>query len=184
MNLNWYVSVLNPLGKAFPVSETSLNKRFLTEKKQPSSKNSGRITLDVTPAFYAWNKAYNNLSQHFYFCVDNGTTFVEFGLKLNKRKYLNELVIGEINTNTTDPSILNNALGKLKAKCRWIPGISMLSCCLNDQQINATLIALQKKGFKKINRDIKFIVNPLNYSPELICDPSAWELYRRDIDTW
>ena len=184
MNLNWYVSVINPFGKLFAISELFLQKKFVTEKKHPSSKNSGRITLDVTPEFYVWNKAYNNLSQHFYYCVEAGTTFVEFGLKLNKRKYLNELVIGEINTNATDANVVKHAIGKLKAKCRWIPGISMLSCCLNDQHSNVVLIALKSKGFRKINRDIKFIVNPLNYPSTVICDPSAWELYRRDIDTW
>ena len=184
-NLNWYLKPVNPLGKLFPVSERGLSRVFASEKKYRRTLSQGGLVLHIDESFYAWNRDYNNLSRHFYFEFAEGDQVVEFALKLNKRKYFNELIVGEVNTNSRDPRFLERGLRRLRRRAMKAPGISVLSICINDQNTSsATPEAIARAGFRKINRDIKFIVNPLGRPANRFTDAAAWELYRRDIDTW
>ena len=184
-NLNWYIKIINPFGWLFSVSETKLKNVFLTEKKHINTFENNNMILNVDENFYNWNRKYNNLSKHFYFEFSEGEQHIEFSLKINKRKYINELIIGEVNTNTKDFTFIKQAFRKLKQRAAKLYGVSILSICMNDcNRNNPVLLALTELRYKKINRDIKFIVNNFKMDESQLLAPENWELYRRDLDTW
>jgi hypothetical protein len=184
-NLNWYIKVINPIGRLFPVSDAKLSKVFSTKKNQISTLKNNAIVLSIDEAFYTWNEAYNNLSKHYYFEYAELNQSIEFSLKINKRKYVNELIVGEVNTNSTDAKFIDKGIKKLINRSRRLIGVSMLSLCMNDHNSKNLFNALAiKAGFKKIDRDIKFVINNFKMNEEQLLMPENWELYRRDIDTW
>lgn len=186
LNLNWYVKVLNPLGKAFPVSERSLAKHFSETRKFSAAPDvKDQLSLNADAAFYTWNTSYNNLNRQFYFVHSNGKNTVEFALKLNKRKYFNELIVGEVNTDTDSVEFISDAFRQLRKRTRGILGVSILSICVNDSNPKqAVYVAMQQRGFRKIDRDIKFIYRNYTAPEQLLAEPKNWHLFRRDIDTW
>ncbi len=185
-NLNWYVKINNPIGKLFQLNDAVMAKVFNEYKKHIETFVSNkRNILKIDEAFYTWNRNYNNLGKHFYFDFNEGERMVEFSLKINKRKYLNELIIGEVNSNSDDIGFLLKAFNALRKRIRKILGISIVSVCLNDHDIdNPIFCAISKLKFKKIDRDIKFIVKNFRMDESDLVSPNAWQLFRRDIDTW
>jgi len=185
-NLNWYVKLNNPFGTFFKLGEHTLEKYFKTDKTYIDTFNfEKRNILNIDNSFYEWNKAYNNLSKHFYFSFSEGEKKIEFALKINKRKFLNELIIGEINTNSNDLAFIYTAIKKLRKQIRKIMGVTIISICLNDHDSNNIIFkTIVKSGFKKIDKDIKFIVNNFTMNEAELLAPQNWQLFRRDIDTW
>jgi hypothetical protein len=185
-NLCWHVKVVNPIGFLLPASNQKLARVFSPVKKHPDTDfQANEIILQTGEAFVQWNRAYNNQSQHFYFTYEKGGEWAEFALKLNKRKFLNELIVGEVNTNSQRTDFLSDAFRHLKKKVSLSSGISFLSICLNEQGPRASLLqALQANGFRKIEREIKFITRNFTMDAALLENPRAWTIYRRDVDTW
>jgi len=185
-NLNWYVKALNPFGILFSVTNEKLAGVFSTTKKYTRTySRESEIILGVDNEFYAWNEAYNNMTRHFYLNFDKKEDWIEFSVKLNKRKYFNELILGEINTNSDDPVFIKEALARLKKTASSVTGISFLSVCLNPNgQRKAITKAIEELRFRKINREVKFITKNFRLNETVINDPANWTLYRRDVDTW
>jgi hypothetical protein len=185
-NLNWYVKIINPIGVLFPLNDDSLAKKFNTDKKCidtffPDKRN----VLIIDQEFYSWNRKYNNLAKHFNFYFTEGENKVEFSLKINKRKYINELIVGEVNANTTELAFIEKGVKSLRRRIGKVPGVTIMSICLNDHDVgNPILHAIKELRFKKLDKDIKFIVNNFNMEDPDFLSPNNWQLFRRDIDTW
>jgi hypothetical protein len=185
-NVNWYVKINNPIGKLFKINENTLERIFSSDKKCIDTFFAdGRNVLKIDQEFYLWNKNYNNIGKHFYFYYADAENKVEFSLKINKRKYLNELIIGEVNANTVNLTFLAAGFKALDRRIRRIAGVSMISICLNDNDAtNPIYKSIIQCRFRKIDRDIKFIVNNFTMNEDELLAPQNWQLFRRDIDTW
>lgn len=184
-NMKWLLKIINPFGVLFKMSDDKIQRQLNRNKKYINTfAVPGQIILEIEENFYRWNERYNN-SNHYYFCFESGSNWVEFSLKFNRRQYLNELIIGEVNTNSTDITFLYNALKELRKKAFSLRFVSILSICINEKSRHDNIFnAIIRNGFKKINKEIKFITKNFTAPRELLNDSGAWTLYRRDVDTW
>lgn len=185
-SLPWHVSIVNPMGKLFVVNDKKLSGVFASAQKYfKAFPGNEQNTLATDESFCVWNTHYNNLTKRHYFVYEEGENCVEFGLKLTRRKYLNELIIGDVHTTVRDSVFITRAFRQLKRRARKIMGISILSFCYNPQVNNDPFAAaLKHTGFRMIEKDVKFIVNNFRLREKDLLDPKKWMLFRRDIDTW
>lgn len=185
-SLPWHVSIVNPIGKLFSVNDKKLGSVFATEQKYFTVfPGSDLNTLATDASFCKWNTDYNNLTKRYYFVYEEGENHIEFGLKLTRRKYLNELIIGDIHTSSRDAVFMANAFKQLKLRARRMFGVSILSFCYNPQvDSDPFAAALKCTGFRMIEKDVKFIVTNFRLNEKDLLDPRKWMLFRRDIDTW
>ena len=153
---------------------------------KPSSKQNlnDELRLSTENDFLEWRQSYA-ADQYYYFTFEESNKIITFSLKLSRRKkYLKELTIGDIRTNSNEKQFLLKAFDRLKEKALQTHCVTFLSCAINESsKINLTEI-LKAKGFKPFeNKKIYFILKPFVNIPEL-AQAKNWILYRSDIDTW
>ena len=182
-NLSWYLKLINPL--AFLFSKNRLIKNFEKEPKliNPfSSDNIFRLNFDKD--FQSWRSGFVDEKKYFYYNYTEGNLSITFGLKFNQRsKYFNELIIGEIRTNSYDSVFLKKAFKNLIKKSRLTLCVTALTIALNDTNNSSILNAIKSSSFIKTKKQIYFITKSYNNNSE-INEPSNWELFRSDIDSW
>ncbi len=185
LNLHWQVRFINPVSIL-----RSLNKQIVCHKlpfapltyqtRQPSAL--WRLSND--PEFTDWRNHYMKPTEYYGYSYAEGSKEMSFQMKIQVRKrVLKELVLGNIETNSGDPVFLRNGINSLCHKARSTGIISLVSFASNSQCKNGLSGHFAEAGFKTIDRRISFIVKPFS-TPELLLDPTRWELYRSDIDTW
>ena len=134
---------------------------------------------------FLWRKIYSPDNKFFETYVD-GNTVVQFELKYNVRRKtikINELIIGDIRTNTTDFYSIEKAFRQLLNKINRLPFVSIISVAVNPQsKFNLTKV-LNRMNFFSINKHIYFAIKNFTENTS-IENPKNWILYRSDIDTW
>ena len=183
LNLNWHVKIINPFGFLFSLKNCSAH--FQSEPVVLTDSilnNQFRLSSDAS--FEDWRNAYRNTIPTFFYNYSEGNKKITFYLKTNKRnKWLNELILGDIRSNTYEKEFITRALKKLRKKTFTCFSISIISIALNDHSNTIIQECLIKSGYRKIKKSIYFITKAFT-EKELVEDPKNWVLYRGDIDTW
>ncbi len=183
LDMQWYMNIINPFALFFPKNQSDLLRKF-TDTDKIIEESERRFHLAKSKDFIKWRKHYSQANQYYHFSFEEKNKKIIFELKLSTRKKLiHELTIGNIQTNTDDENFIFTGFDKLKSKVFSCGFISFLSIALNEKSSSPILNILHKSGYKKVNRQIHFIVKSFIDIPE-ITDPSCWILYRGDIDTW
>lgn len=181
LDLCWFIKVINPLSLAFGINEKKLNTIFSLSKTINSFENS-IIHLKNDNEFNNWRNNYS-LTSKYYFFYENKNDFIEFELSFKKRnKYVNELIIGNVVSNSSNRNFYKKAIKLLTNKTRKLGFITLLTFCSNTKS-NSKKSLLISSFFRKINKKIYFIIRPFKDEIHL-SEASNWELFRHDIDTW
>lgn len=185
-NLSWYVKPINVFSILFPFNTKKITTLFSETPQYITNKPNTKIELVKTQEFYNWHKSYNFSFNYYYFTVTKGQEYIEFCLKINiRKKIIKELIIGDINTNSSDQNFIQDAFKQLQKKALLTKFATLLSIAINDSNQNSVVLqTILSLGYKKIEKDIKFIYNNFNVDESLISKPENWILYRRDLDTW
>jgi len=186
LDINWYVKLINPMGFLFAINQQKLMATFESNySKTEYIPRKSHFVLDRNLLFKDWRSKYSNLSPTYYYIFEKKDNWFTCELKFQKRgKYINELIVGDVQTNSTnDESFVFEALAQLKKKARGLKFITILSFCCNEMYNDIVFSCVKKIGFFKIKNSIHFITK--NYKSNLdINKAENWVLYRRDIDTW
>ncbi|MFM2360049.1 MAG: hypothetical protein RLY16_2042 [Bacteroidota bacterium] len=183
-NLIWYLKMVNPL--AFLFDQQRLDQQF--EKaarpiKQSFFQNMFRLNRDE--AFEDWIHTTRKMNDYRYFTFSKGDSQINFVVKFNKRnKWINELVIGDIKTNSFDETFIKAAFKQLKSKAFWSCCISILTIAINENESGPFLRVIQKLGYNKSKWKIYFITKTMAETTFDFNQVNQWLLFRSDIDTW
>jgi|LakMenE01Jun11ns_1017448.scaffolds.fasta_scaffold9934758_2 GNAT superfamily N-acetyltransferase len=184
LNLQWYVKRSSFLSPLLSHTEKKLNHVFSSPDYLPSSSSAEIIRLHHSKDFCEWRKAYQKNTPYYQYVFKKGTSDeVRLTVKFQTRKkYLKEMVIGDLEYGNLDASVLKFAVAEL---CKAVTSkhlATFVSIALNPAD-EVLLKHVESIGFKKIEKKIYFIHKPIKDLPEL--DVAAhWKLYRSDIDTW
>jgi GNAT superfamily N-acetyltransferase len=183
LNLQWYISIINPLAFIFPV-----NIALLHFDKMPiritQTLSSDTFRLVYNKHFETWRSSFSDTSKYCFFNYSENGNQITFSLKINRRnKWINELIIGDIRSSTNDISFIKKAVSKLKRKAFSCFSVSVIMVAVNDHALVPINRILSSKNFFKIRKTIYFITKAF-INDAAINDPKKWELYRSDIDTW
>jgi GNAT superfamily N-acetyltransferase len=183
LNLNWYMKVINPFSIVRKLDFAKLSLEDTPEYMLGIPAWKG-FTLNCGPEFETWRKAYSKSNNYFYFHYDDGSYRVQFDLKVNLRGRLKELIVGRVRTDCDNLDFLKKAVKGLVKKVRRQHAFTFISVALNRRYFKPEiLMAFCQLGFKRINKEISFIVKDYRVG-ERVYKPELWELYRSDIDTW
>lgn len=187
LNIQWYVKVINPLAYLKSHNPAKFSHFAIKRKIQNNLKETSPVYLLNTPEFCKWRDAYKPYllqNEIYYFYYSNGADEIEFDLKLNNRKYICEMMVGDLKSSNYDPVFIRKGLKELTKAIRKTGRVSILSFALNDQCADTTLLhALKRSLFFKIKKDIFFITK--KYNPSVKIDSvSVWKIFRSDLDTW
>ncbi len=180
LNLVWYIKIINPLGFIFKLEKTE--HYFDSNPSINTFLGNNSFQLNKNDDFKNWRNYFSY--NHFYFNFNESDKFICFELKLNKRnRWFNELIIGDINTNSIDTKFLERAFSNLKKRALSMKSVSAITIAINEFNNDHIKNAINNSGFKRLERQINFIIKPMLFS-EKILRPENWTLYRGDLDTW
>jgi len=183
LNLKWHVKIINPLAFFRAIHIQKLQDTFNT-KGSLLNEQTVSIRLTKDQRFTKWRENYSENNKYFHFLHEKGTNTAYFILKISKRNaFINELIIGDMQLNSTNTDFIKEAFRELTAKVRSIPFITLLTIAINEANAHDLLPVLSDLGFLRINKSIFFMVKSFKDEPQ-IYDPKLWTLYRSDIDTW
>jgi hypothetical protein len=183
LNLNWYIKVISLFSIARKLDLLKISMEDSSECEPGVPVRNG-FSLDCGPEFETWRNTYSGGNNYFYFYYDDGRSCVQFDLKGNQRGRLKELIVGRVRTNCDNLSFMKKAVNALLKKVREQHTFTFVSVALNRRYSRSEiLLAFQQVGFKRINKEIFFIVKDYKVG-ERVYKPELWELYRSDIDTW
>ncbi len=183
LNLNWYLTIINPLGFIFSINKiTSSFDKSPEPIIQNTLPNTFRLVDEID--FEKWRSSFSDQSKYCFFNFAEHENKISFSLKINKRnKWFNELIIGDIRSSTNDHSFIKKSISKLKIRAFKNLGVTAITIALNEHSTSTVKDIITKKKFFKTKKSIYFITKSFNEGIE-INDPDKWELYRSDIDTW
>lgn len=183
-NLTWHIKIINPIGFLFKTKNITnyFDLDPIKGANITAEKDTFKLSNDIQ--FLKWRKEYSSKKQSFYFYYNESNNSILFELKFNKRnRWINEVIIGNINSNCEDDLFITKAFKSLKTKLRSTMCISILSIAINEQKADAITKAIRKSGFNKIKKQIYFIVKPMTFNDTSLTSKN-WAVYRGDIDTW
>jgi GNAT superfamily N-acetyltransferase len=185
LNLNWYIKPISffslfrkanydELQKIFPYKSVDLVKEPVMDM----------LKMATDKEFAEWRKTLYSKNKYYSFHFKNGEGELLLEMKLNiRKKYIKELIIGNLCSSNYDKSFLELALKSFVSRLRETKCIGMVSMALNRQGDVLLEKLLQQQGFRRIERKIYFCVKPFSEA-QLFKDPARWMIYRGDIDTW
>lgn len=184
LNLQWYVKRASLLSPLFSNSESRWLKYLEPSDYKPSQAPAGKVRLHHSKEFSDWRKSYQKATPYFQYVYGKGTADeVKITVKFQTRKkYLKEMVIGDIECAQPDKANVQLAISVL---CKWATKkhlATFVSVAINPADVMLTQ-QLDKVGFKKIDKKIYFIHKSFKDLPVLDV-PANWSLFRADIDTW
>jgi GNAT superfamily N-acetyltransferase len=181
LNVRWHLRIINPLAFLFNANKTKAH--FEQQPLQIKNTSPDKIRLSRDPDFLHWRKSYSS-GEYFYHSYSDENGKVCFHLKLYERKkWMRELIIGDVVTSSDDQQLLKNALKSLIKKTRKALAVTSLTIALNEKAEAKMLQCLSSLRFIRTAKEIYFILKSTN-KMEDISDPGKWILYRSDIDTW
>lgn len=181
-NLQWYLKTNCLLSVFFKPNHSILEQKFETIQKTDINGNANLIMISDENDFVSWRKGFYK-NQHYYFNYSNGTNTCQIGFKLNiRKKYLKELIIGQLNGNIDNLPFLEETLQSFLKQIKKIKFITFVSIAINTSNTKM-LSTLEKLKFKKTDKKIYFILKEMNKKISETDFPN-WVLLRGDIDTW
>ena len=172
-DLHWYMKIRNPLGFLFSWAYASHNRLSVSG---PFASEAFR--MENSREFLDWRQNFQK-DKYRIFSFRDGSGALEINHKVNKRKKIfNELIVGEVLTNSSDGKFITAAFKKYR---RWLffqLDISLVSFCTNNENESISKKIIDC-GLKRIDRKIFFITKFANHR-----NTEDWLLYRSDIDTW
>lgn len=183
LNIVWHVKFLNPFAFLFSVDGiTSKFDQQLKPVDQKTPANSYRLAKDA--AFENWINASRDQQPYCFFHYSEGENAVSFSLKTNKRnRWFNELIIGDIRTNSNDEAFIKKAFSKLSRKAFATLRVTALTIALNEDAAVPVFSVIKSLGYVGTKKSIYFITKSYGSNKD-IEDKQNWVLYRSDVDTW
>ncbi|UKN02815.1 GNAT family N-acetyltransferase [Paracrocinitomix mangrovi] len=183
LDLQWYVKPLGPVSIIRSIKEVKLGQFFRTEPLMIKESIQEQFRFNKTTEFIKWR---NKLSEntYYYFVFEDENEVCQFEVKINvRKKVINELIIGDIQSSYSSLEFLNLAFQALIKACKSLKFISIITIAVNNAASDELLDILREKKFKPLNKSVHFITHPVNWKGQLDLDES-WRLFRSDIDTW
>lgn len=185
LDLEWQIASASPLRSLLGDEKKKLARAFNKNSDASIRENASEwIRLSDEKDFLEWRKRYSATQHYFYHVYREQGKSVEFTLKPSRRKkYIRELIIGNVRTENNDPAFLKNAFRDLLSKVKASGAAAFVSFAYNPHCPAISAELLSQTGFKKIDKKIFFAVKTFteNHPAE---DPANWILFRSDIDTW
>jgi len=185
LDLYWYVKISNPLSLILPLNHGRLSRTFPFRRNQlAETTTADSFRLNKEPSFSEWQAAYQRNNRYYTHHYQEGTRAIHFSMKIQVRKFfIKELIIGDVIASEGNPEFVRRAFADLCKKAFSCGCISMISIALNRTDPSGLIQIIESLRFKGLNRKIYFIVKPFS-NPSYFLNPSFWQLYRSDIDTW
>jgi len=183
LDLTWHVRFLNPFSFLFhTVKKRNLFQTTEQPLEQAQWPNTFRLNRDEH--FKNWIRASRDTKNYFYFTYNEDNKIITFSLKENRRnRWINELVIGDIQTNCNEIKFLNKAFRKLIRKALLSLRYTGISIAINMDAPDNFPQVIKRNLFIPIDKKIYFITK--NYTGEYeVENKQSWILYRSDVDTW
>ncbi len=188
-NLEKYIKVIDPLPKTKPFDFSGLDlPTECASIDQPPAQQG--FVLNRNKDFNDWWASYSVFEKYYFYTFEDGSKRVVFEMKAEvehfKKVPIKILTIGRIQTNQDDVRILDAALKSLVKEVRRQKAFNFLYISLNPHQSNTNIFrAFKRRGFFKIqnNRKIYFLVKDYLVGAKAY-DPSLWEIYKSDKETW
>jgi GNAT superfamily N-acetyltransferase len=183
LNIVWYVKLLNPFAFLFSIDGiTSKFDQQLKPVEQKIPANSYRLAKDA--AFENWINASRDQQPYCFFHYNEGENAISFSLKTNQRnRWFNELIIGDIRTNSSDEAFIKKAFSKLSRKAFATLRVTALTIALNEDASVPVFSVIKSLGYAGTKKSIYFITKSYGRNKD-IEDKQNWVLYRSDVDTW
>lgn len=182
-NIQWKLKIINPLGFLFSHKDITASFDKIPEPVH-SYTPAGTYRLLRNDAFENWINASRDQEPYCFFHYREQNELVRFALKVYKRsRWMNELIIGDIRATSFNEALLQTAFQNLISKCRISFRVSVLTIALNEKGPTPIGAVLAATGFMNTNKSIYFITKSYTDDQD-ITNPSSWELYRSDVDTW
>ncbi len=183
----WYVRPIRPLSVVRGMRPHDRDFRFdrSPERVNPAYPTTG-FALSKESDFLEWRRSYESIEDpHLYYHYSEGAWTLRFELKANRRGRANELIIGDIVTDSNDRRFVRAAFRDLISFARTHRFLSFLSIALNpDAERPLALEPARRTGFVRIRgKRIPLIVKPMAADVDLL-DASRWHILRSDMDTW
>lgn len=180
-DLIWRIKLVNPF--AFFFNPKNILRQFSASPQVVVESDSPFYKLVRTADFDDWFFSSRSENNYAYYNYDDGVNKVTFYLKSNQRgKWINELIIGDIRTNTSDAVAYEKALSTFLSIAKKAKSVTIISIAYNEQ-IKRYKNAIFNRRFRKIKPIIHFVHR--NYLEGVdLSKADEWELYRGDIDTW
>ncbi|MFZ6665280.1 GNAT family N-acetyltransferase [Cytophagales bacterium SYC-11] len=178
-DLQWHMKLIHPLPLLKKQDFRNKNISKVIPHGIENNLSPESFSLSNRIDWLSW-KASLSPSTKFYYEAPNGTLFQ---LKINRRLYyFNEVIIGDIRLK--DLSKINEDMKSLVNIVRKEMNCNFLSFAHNERSSLNNNLDLKSMGFKKINKQIHFIVKPISNSIDEIMDAGNWQIFRGDLDTW
>jgi hypothetical protein len=180
-DLVWRIRLINPF--AFLFNREKILQQFSASPYIVPEGDSPFYKLARTAHFDDWFFSSRSENNYAYYNYDDGTNKITFYLKSNQRgKWINELIIGDIRTNSTDLVAYRKAFSTFLSVVKKTKSVTFISIAYNEH-IKSYKNAILEKRFRKIKPVIHFVHR--NYLQGIdLSKVDEWELYRGDIDTW
>jgi hypothetical protein len=185
LDLAWYARLINPVSVLAPLHSIRADIGF-DQAAEPieAYRPAKAYELARDPDFIEWRRHCRDGAAYRYFHYGSARGRVRFDLKTNRRGRIGELIIGDITSTSPDAVLLEAALRELIKAVRAQRCVTILTIALNPHFRDRTLLrCLRKCLFVRLPPKIRFIVKNLR-APGNVEDPSCWQLFRGDIDTW
>ncbi len=185
LDLEWFITTSSPLFSFLGHEKKKLSRHFSKEATLSIRENANEwFRLSDDKEFLEWRKCYSASQEYFYHVYSENGKFAEFTLKPSRRKkYIRELIIGNVRTENSDAAFMKNAFRDLKKSVKKSGAAAFLSFACNPKAKYISDELLSAVSFRKIDKKIFFAVKLFseNHPAE---DAANWILFRSDIDTW
>jgi GNAT superfamily N-acetyltransferase len=185
LDLQWNIVTASPVRSLLGDEKKKLARAFNDKPSVSIREAAGEwFRLSDEKEFLEWRKCYSATQTYFYHVFTENGKSVEFTLKPSRRrKYIRELIIGNVRTENNDRVFMQKAFRDLQTKVKRSGAAAFLSFAYNPHASAISAALLSQAGFKKIEKKIFFAVKTFteNHPAE---DPANWILFRSDIDTW
>jgi hypothetical protein len=184
-NLVWYVKLINPFGFLF--SKNKLRKLSSAFPTSGLTETTNFYRLSESEDFLGWKNALkfnkDDYFYHTYKITDHDEIVFEMKFQVRK-KVINELIIGKIYFKGNSRHKLSEAIIDLGEILKRLRCLTMCSIAINEFfKLPDYRAILKELNFKRINKEIYFIVKPVNLETN-VSNPVLWDIGRADIDTW
>jgi len=183
-DLEWHVKLVSILSLLKPYKID--NYKFLNDNSKASliAGDSSHYKLTESEAFLEWRSKYSNSESYFTKVFESNGEVLELECKVQvRKKYIKQLVIGRIRTDSQDVQFVTQSLKKFIKLLRKQRLATIISIAYNSENNTVINKAIDRLSFRKISNKIYFIVKPFTDKKNIL-NRKNWELYHNDIDTW
>ena len=181
-NLQWYLKFNNLFSVFFNPNYNLLENNFGIYQKYNLNGLSSITAMSDSQDFLGWRNSYYK-NNHYYYTYSKNSSVCEIGFKLNiRKKYLKELIIGQINGNLENTTFVTEAIESFLKEVRKIKFITFVSIAINSNNFDY-INMLKKLNFKKTEKKIYFIIKEMK-KEFILDDYRNWLILRGDLDTW